>query len=98
MRSVTTYKVRRLNRMRTFWILVRFYAYYNVKTKFHKYLTVVKMLLKREKRLYYLYSTKEVVEVTWRNYIKLVKVDGAEFGLIKITSANGEQWCKGERF
>lgn len=92
------YRISRLSYWQKCSILIRFHFYYNLKANIRKYSTVVKMLLKREVRLYYLYSTKQLITVTWRNYAALVKVDAKEFALIKQVSAAGETWSKGERF
>lgn len=97
-RNVITYKARRLSRVQTFWILLRFYGYYNIKAKFRRYSIVLKMLVTGETRLYYVYNSGQIVEVSWKNYLKVVKVDAKEYALLKHTSSTGEVWTKAERF
>lgn len=76
----------------------KFYSLWRLKNFYTRTSTVVKMLLKRETRLYYMYSTGEVVTVTAFNYSKLVKVDGDEYALIKFKTKAGYIYAKGERF
>lgn len=73
--------------------------YYYMKTFFRKRFTVLNMFIKREKRLYYLYYSREVVEVTAANYLKIVKIDAVEFAFLELTNYRGEKsWCRAERF
>lgn len=85
----------RLEKLR---LWIKFYSLWRIKNFYARTSTVVKMLLKREKRLYYMYSTGEVVTVTAFNYSKLVKVDGDEYALIKFKTKTGVVYAKGERF
>lgn len=77
---------------------IKFYAYWHFAGSISTAYTVITMFVKREQRLYYLYSTGEVVSVTAFNYADRVKVDGAEFALIKTKTKTGVTYTKGERF
>jgi hypothetical protein len=84
--------------LRKIYLWIKFYGYWHFAGSISTYYTVITMFLKREQRLYYLYSTGELVTVTAFNYADRVKVDGAEFALIKTTTPTGVSYTKGERF
>lgn len=85
--------------IRSFYLYIKLYVYWHLSGSVRRIATVVLMFITREKRMYYLYSTKELVIVTWYNYFQRVKMDAPEFGLIEFRNARGETtWSKAERF
>lgn len=78
---------------------LKYMLYYSPASYLRKLRVAATMLLKREKRLYYLYSTGQVIQVTAFNYMSKVKVDVDEFAIVETINRNGERsWSKGERF
>lgn len=77
---------------------IKFYGFYKLKGYYSICSTVVKMLLKREVRVYYKYSTGEAVNITAFNYAQRVKLDGDEFAIIKFKTKTGVIYSKCERF
>lgn len=88
-----------MNMVKQSYLYLRLYIYWHLSGSIRRYFTVISMFIKREKRLYYLYSTKELVTVTATNYLKKVKMDATEFALIETANVQGEiTWSKAERF
>lgn len=77
---------------------VKFYGYWYVVGQIEKYFVALRMVLRNETRLYYLYSTGELIKINGFNYIKRVKVDAVEYALIKTVTSTGYSYTKGERF
>ncbi len=86
------------SRLEKVYLWFKFYSFWKLKHYCKVCFTVAKMFIKRETRLYYMYSTGQVVSVTAFNYVQLVKVDGDEFALIKFKTKSGITYSKGERF
>ena len=77
---------------------MKFYGFWKLKHYYKVCTTVAQMLIKRETRLYFMYSTGQVVTVTAFNYAQLVKTDGDEFAIIKFETKSGVIYSKCERF
>lgn len=79
-------------------IYLQLQLYWNLKAKLRRAKTVLIMLLTKETRLYYLYTTRTLVIVTWKNYNQIVKMDMGEAAMLLERSPDGDAWVKAERF
>ena len=95
-----SYKAPRLSLLERTWLSFQLNFYWNLRSSLRRNFIILNMFLKRETRLYYLYTTKQLVEVTWRNYNALVKLDAGEYAMLLQRSTDGYNttWMKAERF